>query len=184
MLFYRHVSKRKTNLIVNKRKSGPMFRRGAKPRKATVGPIETVVVFLRLVLVTATIAVLLVSPLLLWEFVWYGVLPALAGHGDAGMYTEGHEIANGDGVRVIALILLAVPPFTLAYTLPGALDRIMRSRLGAGAAESAGPAAGDDDTVPDTVSRTGLGGDIVQVSLDGDVTPYGIPEQGFSWDDK
>lgn len=184
MLFYRHVDKWKTDSNVNKLKLGLGRNRGKKPRKTTVGPVEAFTVFLRLTLATTVVTALLLSPFLLWEFVWYGVIPALGGHGDAGMYREGREIANGDGIRVVALILLAVPPFTVAYVLPGALDRMMRARMGVESADNVGPAEGGGDAPADIGPRGGLGGDLVQFSPDGEVTPYGIPEQGFSWDDK
>lgn len=146
--------------------------------------METFTVFLRLTLATTVVTALLLSPFLLWEFAWYGVLPALAGHGDAGMYREGREIINGDGIRVVALILLGVPLFTVVYVLPGVLDRMMRARLGADSTDSVGSADVDEGASTDIGPRSGLGGDLAQFSPDGEVTPYGIPEQGFSWDDK
>lgn len=142
------------------------------PAKRVVGTLEMVALGIRLSLQMTGLLALVLTPFLLWDFFWHGVLPAILGHGDAGMYREGHAIVEGAGIRVMALILLAAPPYAVIVWLPDKLDALIRKRLGAEPGGEGASANGTDGAAPmDWPSASYEEG--VQVNPIGDVTPYG-----------
>lgn len=146
-------------------------------RKAYVSPLEVTTLGLRLALVATAVTAVLLSPFLFWEFILYGVIPAIAGHGDAGMVREGREIAQGDGIRVAALIVIGAPLYAVVNILPRTVDRIARGRLGLEAADNTGSAPADADGLESTRAKgIWFEGDIAQVNPSGRVTPYGLPD--------
>jgi hypothetical protein len=151
-----------------------MMSREADKRAAhtpVVGMGEMIALGIRLSLWTTLRVALLMAPFLLWGFFWDGVVPALMGHGDAGLYREGHALAEGRGIRLAFIVMLAVPPYVMFNTLPIHLERLIRSRIGA---NPTGESSVDSSSRVDVAQPVEDG--IFRLSPDADLTASGIPD--------